>query len=159
MSINFFVKLTEINVNFEHIFCGVFSGSLSRKRKADGRIDSPMERIMTQFIAAQKEAAVAFNRAEDNRLKVMLDAEERRAERRNERDMAMREAGRKHQEKMMKMMFMMMNKSYQQYRCNVTPQMGNPSVVTPMSNITSSTPNSDMDNSTNSVEHASDATQ
>ena len=108
---------------------------------------------MTQFVAAQKEAAVAFNRAEDKRLKVMLEMKERR----HEREM---EAQRRHEENMMKMMLMMMNPGHQQYRCNINPQMVKPTVVTPMSNITPSASNSDMDNSTNTVvEHASDATQ
>ena len=35
---------------------------------------------MTQFAVAQREAAVMFNSAEDKRLKVMMDMEERRQE-------------------------------------------------------------------------------
>ena len=88
-----------------------------------------MERLLAQFAAAQKEVAVMFNSAEDKRLKIMLEMEERR-----------READRSHEEKMMKMMLMMINPGHQQCRCNITPEMVNPSVVMPMSNITSSTP-------------------
>ena len=86
-----------------------------------------MEWLVAQFTAAQKEAAVVFNRAEDKRLKIMLDMEERR----HAWEMAMREADRKHEEKMMKMMLRMMNAGHQQScRCNITSQMVNR--VTPM---------------------------
>ena len=127
----------------------VFSARVTRKRKAVGRSDRMMEGFMTQFAAAQREAAVMFNSAEDKRLKVMMDMEERR----QEREKATREEERIHEEKMMKMMFMMMNPGHQQMPVQhyQTPQMMNPSVVMPMhmSNITSSTPNSDINNAPN----------
>ena len=86
---------------------------------------------------------------EDKRLKVMMDMEERR----QETEKATREAERSHEEKIMKIMFMMMNPGHQQMPMQhyQTPQMMNPSVVMPMnmSNITSSTPNSDMNNAPN----------
>ena len=57
---------------------------------------------MTQFAAAQKEAAAIFNSAEDKRLKLMMEMEERRIE-----------GERKHEQNMMRMMFTMMNPSQQ----------------------------------------------
>ena len=64
-----------------------------------------MEGLMEQFAATQKEAATAFNASEEKRLKTMVDMEERRLD----REMAMREADRRHEERMMQMMMTLAN--------------------------------------------------
>ena len=89
-----------------------------------GKNDRTMEGFMTHFAAAQREFDVAFDCAEDKRLNVMLKMEERRQEKNHVREMAMWDAEQSHEEKMMKMMFMIMNPGHpvQHYQ---TPQMTN----------------------------------
>ena len=77
---------------------------------------------MTQFAAAQKEAAAIFNSAEDKRLKLMMEMEERRIEGERKHEERRLEAERKHEQNMMRMMFTMMNPAQQMPMPYPTPQ-------------------------------------
>ena len=63
----------------------------TRKRKAPGKTDRLIEGLVSQFATSQKEAAAMFIAAEDKHLKLVMDMEERR----QEREMVMREEERK----------------------------------------------------------------
>ena len=93
---------------------------VTRKRKAPRKTDRLVEGLVSQFATSQKEAAAMFITAENKRLKLVMDMEERKQEREmvmreEEREMFMRKEDRKHEVRMMQMM-LLMSPGYQSQR-------------------------------------------